>query len=166
MIRLFYSIIVLGIASITLSCKKNSPEQANPSNPIPTIDYTQLGNITEDYDSVFTTDTISRFRKFSGVVLYVNSQCSFCIASAISFIRRATEIGYSDSVVFITPTFGKPSLEFNLNKFKINELIPFDIIEDRNGEYILDEIADYSGTFFVFNQGENIGMYQALSPTI
>ena len=158
-------IIILGIISLFTSCKTGSDKSSN-RQPISEINFTSLGEITEDYDSVFPTDTLSRFKDYHGVVFYVNSECSFCIASAISFLKKAITTGYSDSVIFITPTFGKPSLEFNLNKFNLNESVPYTIIEDRQRRFILDELDDYSGIFFVFNQGHSVGMYQVYSPTM
>lgn len=131
------------------SCKNGKGTLAKNLYPLPLDSITLKLNPLEKY-----------FKCYSGYIYIMNSECSECIGTFISFINYLDKSGYRDTIIAIIPPATQPIINHYIKEQDFSKRITVKLLECNKDEWGINSIENSNGMVYYLKENAINSVYQ------
>lgn len=100
------------------------------------------------------------FSNYSGYIYIMNSECSECIGSFISFVNDLDKSGYSDTVLAIISPATQPIINHYIKKRDLSKRVMIILLESDKDEWGISSLESVNGMVYYLKENKINNIYQ------
>ena len=100
------------------------------------------------------------FKSYSGYIYIMNSECSECIGTLISFINDLDKSGYRGTVLAIITPATQPIINHYIKEQDFPERITIKLLESKKDEWGINSIENFNGMVYYLKENAINKIYQ------
>lgn len=97
---------------------------------------------------------------FSGYIYVMNSECSDCIGTFISFAKKLTTSGYCGNLLVVISIATRPIVSHYIKEYDFSKNINVILSEDKQGKWGIGSIEKESGKVYVITDNKIEKVFQ------
>lgn len=97
--------------------------------------------------------------QFNGYIYIMDSECSKCIGSFISFAKDLDKVGYKDSVLAIISVATQPIVSHYMKRYDFSKRIKI-VLSENKGEWGISSVEKDNGVVYYLRDSQIEAVYQ------